>query len=333
MGLLILPSDYNPDAPLVVVFGGAGYIGSCLSRQLLNEGFRVRVFDNFLYGDDGVQNLESPNFEVIEEDICNTRAVSTATIGADAVILLAAIVGHRSRENQWNTTRDINFLASTVVLDAAIEHGIERFVFASTESVYGVQKGLMYETGTPEPVSLYSRLKLRMEERVMSEKTRFFHPTSLRISNCYGLAPRMRFDLIANGLVRDAVSRGKIAIDSGEDSRSFLDVEDAARACILCLKAHENLVSGEIFNVGNAEQTYTFGHICNIVGELCPNIEAVIGDNEEEILTDYTLSCSKIEKILDFKPQNNLVMRLAEIRDALESGVFSDAYSLKYSNT
>lgn len=333
MGTLKLAKKFDPNAPLVVVFGGAGYIGSWVTKLLLDDGYRVRVYDNFLYGGDGLSGLDSPNLEIIQEDICNTKPVSSATIGAEAVILLSAIVGHRSNENFWKTTRDVNFLASTVVLDAAIEHGVERFIFASTDSVYGIQEGLMYETGLPEPISLYSRLKLRMEGRIMSEKTRFFHPSALRFSNCYGLSPRMRFDLITNGIVRDAVLNGKVRISAAEDSRSFINVKDAARACVACLKAHENLVSGEIFNVGNQDQTFAFSHLASLLSLAMPKVEIELGEYDEDILKNYKLSCSKIEKILDFKPENDLLESMVEIKEALESNLFPDPLSLRYHNT
>lgn len=324
--------SYQDESSLVTVFGGAGYIGVPLTKLLLAEGYRVRVFDNFSFGREALQTLPTKNLEVIEADLLDAQAVSAATSGADTVVLLAAVVGHRIADIHANQTRTVNLLSSSLVLDAAIEHGVERFLFASTNSVYGVQSGVMYETTIPEPVSLYSRLKLRMEERVISAKKRSFHPTALRIATCHGYSPRMRFDLVANSLLRDAVVKKQVIIQSGEQWRSLIHVEDTARAFVACIRAHPNLTSGEIFNVGAYNQNVQINHLANIVRTLVPDseIDFVAADPD---LVDYHLSCSKIEKILDFSPRWTIEASLEQLRDLLLAGHFPDPYSLRYQNT
>lgn len=320
------------DDGIVTVFGGAGYIGSVLVRLLIESGYRVRVFDNFLFGSDALQGLESPHLEIIEGDLCDTRAVSAAINGADTVILLAAIVGHRVQEISWVDMRSVNLLGSSVVLDASIEHGVSRFVFASTNSVYGLQSGVMYETTIPEPVSLYARLKLRMEERIMNAKRRDFHPTSLRIATCHGYSPRMRFDLVANALMRDAVVKHEIQLVGGEQYRAFIHVEDAARAFLACIKAHVNLVSGEVFNVGAKDQSIQINQLANLIKNLVPETTVHVSEGEPD-LVDYHLSCARIEKILDFAPQWTIERSMTNLRDHLRSGALSDPYSARYHNT
>jgi nucleoside-diphosphate-sugar epimerase len=322
----------HTDDSLVVVFGGAGYIGSHLVQQLLAEDYHVRVVDNFLFGDDGLKNIDSQNLEVIRADVCDTRAVSSACKGAETVVLLAAIVGHRIEDIRWNNTREINFLGSNVVLDAAIEHGAQRFFFASTNSVYGTQTGVMYETGIPEPVSLYSRLKLRMEEKVISAKKRSFHPTVLRLGTCHGVSPRMRFDLVANTIIRDAVCRGEIVVENGERWRALIHVKDAAKAFVACLQAHINMTSGEIFNVGNPEQNIQVNHLVNIAKKLVPGVTVEFLDSSPE-LGGYRLSSSKIGKSLDFIPTLDIEESMREMCEMLQSGHWSDPYSIKYCNT
>ena len=319
--------------PLIVIFGGAGYIGSCLTRLLLSEGFRVRVVDNFLFSSDGIYDLNSPSLEVVEADITETRAVSYACHGADTVILLAALVGHRSFDIPGLSIRDVNFLASSTVLDAAVEHGAQRFLFASTNSVYGIQEGIMYETAIPEPISLYSRLKLRMEERVLNSKTRSFHPTALRIATCHGYSPRMRFDLVVNSIVRDALCRREVTVESsGEQWRSFIHVEDAARAFLCCLKAHVNMTSGEIFNIGASDQNVQVKQIISIVRKLVPDLEVRVKEGEPD-LRNYRLSSSKIEKLLDFRCEKSLSSSIEEMHSILTREPLEDPFSLRYHNT
>ena len=316
----------------VTVFGGAGYIGWHVCRMLLSEGFKVRLFDNFLFGSDGIDLLPKQNLTVINADICDTAAVSSACNGADAVVLLAAIAGHRAQDVRSVSIRNINYLASSVVLDAAVEHGVSRFLFASTNSVYGLQQGVMYETTIPQPVSLYARLKLRMEERIVNARSRDFHPTALRIATCHGWAPRMRFDIVANRLIRDAVLNRSITIYSGEQWRAFVQVEDCARAFVSCLKAHLNLISGQVFNVGARDQCIQLHQLANIVKTVVPETDVVFVEGEPD-LPDYHLNYSRIEKILDFQPKWTLEQSLVQLRDKIRDGAFDDCFSMRYSNT
>jgi len=317
---------------LITLIGGAGYIGSLLTEQLLEQGFSVRVFDSFEFTRHSLDQIKSPDLEVIEGDICNIKEVSKAIAGAETVVLLAAMVGRRIDDYHPKFMREVNLLASSVAVEASIEHGVSRFIFTSTDSIYGVQPGVMYETGTPAPVSLYSRLKLRVEELVIRAKRKNFHPTALRISTCYGLSPRMRFDLVINGLIRDAVMKRELNIASGDETRAFIHVDDAVTAILLTIKAHVSLVSGQVFNITTEGQELSLNHLANLAKQVIPDIFVQIGDEKAE-LTNYRVSCAKIAKVLDFKPQKTVLEGMMEVRDALLAGRFNDPYSAEYANT
>jgi nucleoside-diphosphate-sugar epimerase len=313
----------------VTIFGGAGYLGSVLTRQLLSEGWHVRVFDNFLFGSDGISDLDHPRLEVIEGDINDIPSASSAISGAGAVILLAAIPGRRVQDIEHRSMRNTNLLASSAVLDAAIEHGVDRFIFASSDTVYGVPSGVVYETTIPEPVSLYARLKLRMEERIINRRRKSFHPTVLRIATCHGLSPRMRFDLLPNRLLCAALTRGEIRVASEEQWRAFIHIDDAARAVLTCLKAHVNLVSGEIFNVVDKNQCLSNTQLVNTICTIAPECRVSFGGAAPDLI-NYRLSSSKIEKILDYSPRYSMEQSLREMKEAIESGIFGDTKRLKY---
>ena len=141
----------------------------------------------------------------------------------------------------------------------------------------------------------------------------------------------MRFDLIFNKLVRDAHEKGKITIYSGEETKSFIHVRDVAHAIFLGIEAHENLISGEVFNLGNSQTTYTFSHIANIIKSILPDTEVNFLNLEPE-LVNYRISTSKIEKVLDFTPRISIEDSMREILDALDEGLFEDTHSLRYNN-
>lgn len=317
----------------VLIFGGAGYIGCPTTELLLKKGYHVTVFDCLTYGDFGIRHLlNNPNLEVVSESICDITAVNAAVKKADAIILLSAIVGHRSKEVPIGTMRTVNLLASTVVLDAAIEHGVPRFIFGSTHAVYGNESGLYFETSMPSPVSLYARLKLRMEERVINAKKKGeFHPTALRIGTCHGVSGRMRFDLVINGLMRDAITKGEINLISGEQMRAFVHVRDVANAIYLTLSAHENLISGEVFNVGAHDQNLQINQVVNVLKQICPDVTINRIQGEPDLI-GYRLSSKKIEKVLDFKDEVSIEQSMAEIKQAFEENLFPDCYSLRYNN-
>lgn len=317
---------------LVTVIGGAGYIGSLVVKKLIEEDYRVRVFDSFLGEKISFENYDNDYLEIIEGDVCNIKALSRAIAGADAVVMLASVVGRRVNDFQPEFMREVNLLATSVAVDASIEHGVSRFIFSSTDSIYGVQSGVMYETGTPAPVSLYSRLKLRMEELVIRSKKRDFHPTALRISTCYGISPRMRFDLVINALIRDAVVKRELNITSGDENRAFIHVDDVARAIVLAVKAHVSLVSGQVFNLSAEGQELTLNQLANLTKQVVPDILINIG-NAKPDLAGYRVSCSKMAKVLDFKPHFGILAGMEEVRDALIRGDYEDPYAPKYSNT
>ena len=315
--------------PVVAIVGGGGYLGAVLLRMLLEQEYPVRVFDSFEFGYSGVENINSPLLKIVEGNICDTLAVSKFLDGADSVVLLASIIGHRCKEIERDNTREVNFLASSVVLDSAIEHGVKRFIFASSDSVYGRQEGIMYETSLPNPVSLFSRLKLRMEERIIKSKSRYFHPTALRIATCHGTSPCMRFDLLPNTLIRDAVTKHSITIDNSSLCRAFVHVQDAARVFMSCLTAHENLISGEVFNVVTDESLITVNQLANIASFLVPETHITVHETEPDLI-NYRLSSSKIKKVLDFTPQLTLEKSMEQVRDSLLEKQFEDSYNRKY---
>ena len=317
--------------PLIVVFGGGGYIGCWVTEKLLTAGYRVRVFDKFLFGREGVDTIRHPNLEVVAGDMCDVNAVYHAVGGADSVVLLAALIGKRFIDLSTAPYREVNFIASSVVLDSAAEHGVERFIYASTDAVYGELNGLVYETAVPEPMTLYARLKLRFEERLLKAKKRTFHPTILRIANCYGYSPRMRFDLVPNALVCDAVYKNQVVIQAPDTMRSYIHVRDVARAIVATVNAHVNLVSGEIFNVAGGDQNLTLKEVANIVKGVWPSVEVELLGGEED-LVDYRLSSKKLEKLLDFSCKWTMKQGLEDLRNLLLEGKCGDPYQSRFVN-
>ena len=320
--------------PRVLVIGGAGYLGSVLTRDLLAHGWRVRVLDSLRFGREALDAddvRDNPGLDVVEGDIRCIGTVTAALADVDGVVLLAALVGEPACDTDPKETVDINLLATMSVAHGCLYHGVHRFVFASTDSIYGIREGIMEEDSAKNPLSLYARLKLQAEEEILSLSTADFQPTILRMCTLYGWSHRMRFDLVVNALALRAETDRRITIFGGAQWRPFVHVADAATAYRLALDAPLDLVGSQIFNVGSDEQNYQIGALPEFVRQVWPGV-AVDTVPQSPDLRDYAVSCRKIERVLGYRAERSIVDGLREIRQTLVAGGVSNAQDPRYYN-
>ncbi|MCI0550365.1 MAG: NAD-dependent epimerase/dehydratase family protein, partial [Anaerolineae bacterium] len=265
-----LKEDHQSRAPevakRVLVVGGAGYLGSVLTRRLLARGYHVRVLDSFIYGKRSLEDLiPNDRLEVVEGDLRNIHTCVTSLEGVNASILLAAIVGDPASKVRPTDTIETNVLATQALASACKLQHINRFIYASTCSVYGVGEGVLDETTVLNPVSLYARTKIASEKIITSMGDEYFSPTILRMGTLYGYSPRMRFDLVVNTMTMKSFTQHKIAVFGGRQWRPLLSVDDAADAYIQCLEADIDDVGNQVFNVGSNDQNYQIDDIAHII--------------------------------------------------------------------
>jgi nucleoside-diphosphate-sugar epimerase len=319
----------------VLVVGGAGYLGSHLSRLLLSEGFRVRVLDMVNFGLDPIKPLlKNARFSLIRGDMRHISTVTRALIDIDAVINLAAVVGDPACRDQPENTIETNYLANKALADACRYHQINRFLYASTCSVYGAAAGKreLTEDAPLNPVSLYARSKIQAEHGILGLQDENFAPTIMRMGTLYGWSPRMRFDLVVNTMTRDAVAKKKIMVHGGGAQwRPLLHVEDAAQAYLKCLKAPLAKVQGETFNVGTREQNYRIIDIARAVEAGVPKSKLVLqGDSADA--RDYVVNFDKIRRAVGFTAAHDLPESIRRIRKALETREIRDPGHPRYYN-
>ncbi len=320
------------DVKKVLIIGGAGYIGSHLSRILLDKGLSVRVFDKLVYGTEGIKELQvNPNFELISGDIRNLDEIMNAMFDVDAVVHLAAIVGDPASKLLPHEAIVINYVSSIAIASLCKYLQINRFIFASTCSVYGkTDDKLISEEGNLNPLSLYAVTKVETEKALKAMENQNFKPTILRFSTIYGLSERMRFDLAANIMTAHGYFNKKIKVFGGEQWRPFLHVYDAANAIVSVLTSPFSKIEGEIFNVGSNNQNFQIKDIALILKDLIPNLEIETTDEGDH--RDYSVSFSKIEELLQFKPKHTLEEGIEEILETLKKGKYKDYRDKKYSN-
>ena len=317
----------------VLVLGGAGYIGSVLSRMLLERGYKVKVMDSLIYGDDGITELYgSEDFELVRGEVTNVVNIVEAFKDVDAVVHLAAIVGDPAGKTKPKQTLQVNYFSTSVLVDVAKYLGITRFVFASTCSVYGFTVQTCKETDQPNPLSLYAETKAMSEKAILDGSSPGLCSTILRFATVYGLSPRMRFDLVVNLLVAKAMIDRRITVfGKGTQRRPFVHVRDVARAILSTLEAPPDSVCGEIFNVGSEEQNMSILELAEAINEDVK--DAVLEKIEEkEDERSYSVSFEKIRNRLDFTPSESISNAVREIQDFISKKRIEDYEDKKYSN-
>jgi nucleoside-diphosphate-sugar epimerase len=315
----------------VLVVGGAGYIGSLLSERLLQLGYKVRVLDALLYGREPLRSVEHhPDFELIVGDCRNIRDVVSAVKGMDAIVDLAAIVGDPACEQDQSAAREINYGSTRMLIEVAKGHGVGRFLFASSCSVYGATDHEMDERSELNPISLYAQTKVDSEKALLAAQSEDFHPTILRFATVFGLGYRPRFDLVVNLLTARAYQDSKITIFNGEQWRPFIHVRDVVGAIVAAMEAPVRLVSGEIFNVGDSELNHTLQGVAQIIKQVFPDTEVEQVSNSDR--RNYRVNFDKIRNRLGFKARYTVLYGVEDLRAAFVQQVIRDYKDLRYHN-
>ncbi len=288
----------------VLVIGGAGYIGSALIPKLLDQGYKVRLLDFFLYGQDPIKPfMQHPNLELHRGDFRNVDTVVAAMRNMDSVVHLGAIVGDPACALDEELTIQINLIATRMIAQVAKGNGISRFVFASSCSVYGASDELLNEKSLLNPVSLYARSKIASENVLMSFRGDHFEPVILRFGTIYGLSGRTRFDLVVNLLTAKALVEKVVTVFGKDQWRPFLHVHDASRSILASLDAASQAVSPAIFNVGCDEQNRTLGQIGHLITTMVPG--SVLRCSEENAdRRNYRVEFKRIREGLGFPVQS-----------------------------
>jgi len=301
----------------VLVTGGAGYIGSVLARKLVLSKYNVKILDSLIFGQDGISELVSNNsVNLFVGDIRNKEIIPDILKEVDCVIHLAAIVGDPLCSKIPMATKQINELATKHIIDSCKKSGVRRFIFASTCSNYGSSLGTVNEDTPLESLSLYSETKIKSESYILDSKEENFEPCVLRFATAYGISPRMRFDLLVQEFIRDALIDKKISIFGPNHWRPLVHVDDIASACITAIENSSN-ISGEVYNVGDNEQNYTKKNLAELVQKYIPSTIEITESKQD--LRNYRVSFDKIRNKLNFKVSKTVENGISEILNQINN--------------
>jgi nucleoside-diphosphate-sugar epimerase len=305
----------------VLVTGAGGYIGATLVDLLIGAGKRVIGLDRYFFGEALLDDtLNHPSFTLLRKDV---RTVDQSDFrGVDAVCDLAALSNDPAGALDERLTYAINHEAHVRTAQLAKRAGVKRYVLASSCSVYGTGDGTpLTEESRPQPISTYAHANVKAEADILPLADSAFMVTALRQATVFGLAKRMRFDLVVNLMTLNAVQNGKIFVmGGGRQWRPLIHVKDTAGAFVSLLDRTASEISGRVFNIGSSEQNYQVLSLAYIVRENMPfpvEVDVVPDDSDAR---NYHVSFSRAEKELGFRAQRTPAEGAREIYEALKLG-------------
>lgn len=307
----------------VLVTGGAGYVGAVLVPKLLNEGYQVKVLDLYLFGEDVLDAVkEHPGLKQIKGDIRDRQLLEQSLAGCDAVIHLACISNDPSFELNPELGKSINYDSFFNLVDIARDSGVQRFIYASSSSVYGVKSEQnVTENLELEPLTDYSKFKAMCEDVLLARRSPGFTTLILRPATVCGYSPRLRLDLTVNILTNHAVNNRKITVFGGEQMRPNIHIEDMTDLYLNALKWPDEKIDGQIYNAGY--QNYPVGDIAKLVRKVVGgDVEIVTAPTNDN--RSYHISSEKIKRELGFAPKHSLEEAVHDLVSAFDAGKISN---------
>jgi nucleoside-diphosphate-sugar epimerase len=298
----------------ILLTGNLGYIGSVMTDYLKKSGYTVIGVDSGLYSDCYLTNYTKPDSQ-LKMDIRDITLTELNDIYA--IVHLAGLSNDPLGDFDENLTYEINYKASIRLATLAKTAGVKRFIYASSQSVYGISdsKEDVTEESQTNPITAYAKSKLMTEKELFKLSNPSFSCTYLRPATAYGASPNLRLDIVLNAFVADAYFKGKIIIKSdGTPWRPMSHVLDICESFKACLIAPVHLVENQTFNVGTETNNYTVRELAIKTQEVFPNAKLVF-TGEHIDSRSYRVSSSKILNVLKdyYKPTKNIDFGIKEL--------------------
>ena len=309
-----------------LIIGGEGYIGNIVALNLLKNGHSVTTFDNLLYNNHicVLNKIHFENYRFIYGDMLATHTLRPIIKWADAVVLLAGLVGDPITKKFPNESAIINDEGVKNVIDICAESTTKKFIFVSTCSNYGlIEDGeLADENYKLNPLSLYAESKVNAERYILSLKGKTeMNPTILRFATAFGLSPRMRFDLTVSEFTLELALGNELLVYDAHTWRPYCHVKDFSRLINMVIEAPKEKTSFNVFNAGGNINNATKQMIVDLILENIPNGKV----NYQEHGSDprnYRVSFEKVKSVLGFEPKYTIQDGIVELEETIQNHVF-----------
>jgi len=293
----------------VLVSGGLGYLGSVLIQKLLEQNFEVKVLDESIYG----YFLPKKELELIRGDIRDYKLARKAIEDVDAIIHLAGIIGDAAANLNRELTINVNYIATRRLAKLCSERNV-RFIFSSTCSVYGARPNEMItEKSEIAPLSLYAMSKMLAEDAIRRCCDNY---AVFRLGTLFGLSPRMRFDLVVNRFIAQAIQEKSITIYGGRQHRPFVHIQDVSDIFVKALDKDVN----DTYNLGG--ENYMISDVAKIIEQKTGCRVILRSDINDP--RNYAVDSTFAKKTLGFKVTKNIEYAVSEIRNAYDEGIIKD---------
>ena len=300
--------------------------------KLLKKGYFVKVYDTFWYGKDIFSEHKSnPKLELIEADIRDSDKLSNSIKGCTDVIHLACISNDPSYDLDPKLGEEVNFNSFEPLVNYSINSGVQRFIYASSSSVYGVkEEEKVTEKLSLNPLTDYSKFKAMCEPILLEKTSNDFITTVVRPATLCGYAPRQRLDLSVNILTNHAVNERLIRVFGGDQYRPNLHIDDMCDAYLNLLDQPESLVNGEIFNIG--AENMTIREISELVAaEIGQPLEIRVENTPDN--RSYRVSSEYIKEKIGFTPKLGVREAVRDLKNAFSQGLlYNSLTDSKYFN-
>jgi nucleoside-diphosphate-sugar epimerase len=317
----------------VLLIGGAGYVGIPLTLHLLKSGYKVTVLDDFLYNNQfAVQAfLSDRKYNLIKGDLCNISVLDGLIKDITDVVILAGLVGDPITKEYPNESDAINSIGIKKCIDYFDDKKLDKLVFISTCSNYGLIKEgeIADEKFGLNPLSLYAKAKVEAEEYLLSKKSAVdYTGVILRFATAFGLSSRMRFDLTISEFTRDLYFGKELSIFDEHTWRPYCHISDFARLIGLVLNSEKPKVNFEVFNAGGDINNYTKKMIADAITKKLPysTIKYAAHGSDPR---NYRVSFKKVKTVLGFEPAYSVEDGISELVQAFKDGFFADSLTDK----
>lgn len=303
----------------ILITGGAGFFGSKLAQKFLENGNKVTVYDNLIFGDDGIKPfLNNDNYTFINGDVMDYIKLEPVVLQNDIIINLAAYVGEPICKANKDSVYKIN-TDTTIYLAGLCNQYNKQFLFLSTCSNYGKNDSMVNEDSKLNPLGLYSDSKIKAENYIIENVKSYL---ILRCSTLFGVSHRMRVDLTINQFLYEINTNGFVSV-YGEDAwRPYIHVEDACNIILITLESELN----GVYNIGDESLNYTKRQI---VDELLKFKKFKVEQVDWDDPRDYKVDFSKLHSKIDYKIKFDLQTGIKELSDHLDTEEFKNKKSIK----